>query len=324
MLQLTHFPLCPHSRSIRLALGELKLDAELVIEKPWEWRAEFLTLNPAGEVPVLMVNSVLPICGAYAIAEYLDDMQAHAGGAIPPTPHTSSSSSSPLSPPSPANGAPLPASQLPGLALPNPAAALFASGQHLGPSAGAAHSASASAPGSAAASHLRHAGHPAGRHPSGASVAKGNTDTIRLFPGDPETRAEVRRLIDWFHIKCDREVTRPYLHEKYYASLPGQPRHPPNSANLRTMAANVRYHLRYIGFLVDSRRWLAGDELSFADLAAAAHLSALDYLGLVPWEDVPASQMWYMRLKSRPAFQTLLDDYLPGVTPPPYYGDVDF
>ena len=48
---------------------------------------------------------------------------------------------------------------------------------------------------------------------------------------------------------------------------------------------NLRYHLAYIGHLTETRSWLAGDALSFADLAAAAHLSALDYLGEVPWEE---------------------------------------
>jgi len=47
-------------------------------------------------------------------------------------------------------------------------------------------------------------------------------------------------------------------------------------------------------------RWLAGDHLSLADLAAAAHLSSLDYLGDVPWADFAAAKSWYQRIKSRP------------------------
>ena len=82
--------------------------------------------------------------------------------------------------------------------------------------------------------------------------------------------------------------------------------------------------MTYIGYLADHRRWLAGDEMSFADLAAAAHLSCMDYLGQIPWDDFPAARGWYVRLKSRPSFQALLEDRLPGKPPPHYYSDLDF
>src|ERR1700730_4308941 len=71
MHTLTHFKLCPFSRAIRLALGELKIEAELVEERPWEWRPEFLALNPAGELPVLQLEGGPVLSGAYAISEYL-------------------------------------------------------------------------------------------------------------------------------------------------------------------------------------------------------------------------------------------------------------
>jgi len=145
-----------------------------------------------------------------------------------------------------------------------------------------------------------------------------------FFPGDAIERAEVRRLVDWFHQKFDREVTRDLFHERYFAHVNKANRHTPNSENLRTLASNLRYHLKYISYLTDHRRWLAGDEMSFADLAAAAHLSCLDYLGEVPWDDFPVARSWYVRLKSRPSFHPLLDDRLPGKPPPPYYSDLDF
>ena len=44
-----------------------------------------------------------------------------------------------------------------------------------------------------------------------------------LFPGNREDRAEVRRLVDWFHGKFDREVTRELLFEKVYARLMVRP-----------------------------------------------------------------------------------------------------
>ena len=47
MFTLFHHPFCPHSRFIRLALGELSLELRLVEERVWERREAFLLLNPA-------------------------------------------------------------------------------------------------------------------------------------------------------------------------------------------------------------------------------------------------------------------------------------
>ncbi|MDP4725424.1 MAG: glutathione S-transferase family protein, partial [Alphaproteobacteria bacterium] len=61
-----------------------------------------------------------------------------------------------------------------------------------------------------------------------------------------------------------------------------------------------------------------------ADLAAAAHLSVVDYLGDVPWDKHENAKSWYARIKSRPSFRALLHDRLPGITPSATYGDLDF
>src|SRR5258708_13631547 len=87
---------------------------------------------------------------------------------------------------------------------------------------------------------------------------------------------------------------------------------------------NIRYHLAYIGWLVRTRDWLAGERLSLADLAAAAHLSVADYLGEVPWNEDEATKNWYARVKSRPSFRTLLADTLAGLPPPHNYATLDF
>lgn len=231
MTRLTHFRLCPLSRSVRLALAEVGIETDLVEERPWEQRPQFLALNPSGELPVLELDSGLVLCGAYAIAEYVAD-------------------------------------------------------------------------------ELRQ---------------KPRDDRlIELFPGDIEDRAEVRRLVDWFHRKFDRDVSREMLFEKVYALCGGQPDHSPDPHMLRAVRANLRYHLSYVGFLAHQRRWLAGESLSFADLAAAAHLSAIDYLDEVPWDEYPAAKSWYARLKSRPSFRPILAERIPGVPPPPHYTNLDF
>ena len=231
MHTLTHFRLCPFSRSIRIALGELGCETALIEERPWEGRAHFLAMNPAGELPILEMTQGPMLCGAYAISEYL--------GALPP-------------------------------GADSPAAA-------------------------------------------------------RLFPGQPDEQAEVRRLVDWFHRKFDREVTRELLHEKVFARLKaGGDGHAPDAEVMRAIRANLRYHLKYLNFLTDQRDWLAGDELSFADMAAGAHLSSIDYLDEIRWSDVPRVKAWYVRLKSRRSMQHILADRLPGQPPPAHYADLDF
>jgi glutathione S-transferase len=231
MNRLIHFRFCPRSRSIRLALVELDITAELQEERPWEWRSEFLAQNPAGELPVLILPEAQPLCGTYAIAEYLDE------GTI------------------------------------------------------------------------------------GDTVRECKSE---LFPGTAQSRAEVRRLADWFHNKCHMEATDPILDVKVYGRLRSDGARAPDLTHLRSAQTNLRHHLRYINHLAHQRSWLAGDAMSFADLAAAAHVSVMDYLGEVPWDDVPAAKSWYMRIKSRPSFRALLADRLPGMAPHSHYAELDF
>lgn len=155
--------------------------------------------------------------------------------------------------------------------------------------------------------------------PSATSVGGGAQP---LIPGNREDRAEVRRLIDWYHGKFDREVTRELLTEKVYQMMRSGAA--PDPGVLRAVRANLRYHLSYTAYLADTRRWLAGDMFSFADLAAAAHLSTVDYLGEIVWSDYPQVKTWYQRMKSRPSFRTLLSDRVPGTSPPLAYTDLDF
>ena len=229
MATLLHYPLCPFSRSIRLALAECGIEATLTEERPLEWRAGFLELNPAGSLPVLISDTDGVIVGSYAISEYLDET---------------------------------------------------ASGD-------------------------------------------GEARAFRLLPGEAVARAEARRVVDWFHRKFHEEVTAYLVDEKVFR------RYGPNggSPNIEAMRAgheNLRYHLAYLSHLAETRPWLAGEALSFADLAAAAHLSALDYLGEVPWEDYEAAKSWYALLKSRPSFRPLLADRVAGFIPSGTYADLDF
>ena len=67
-----------------------------------------------------------------------------------------------------------------------------------------------------------------------------------------------------------------------------------------------------------------GTGLSYADLSAAAHLSAADYLGDVPWNEDETAKDWYARVTSRPSFRSILAETVAGIRPSPTYADLDF
>ncbi len=230
MLTLLQHPLCPLSRFVRLLLNEYGIAARLVEERFWERRQEFLQINPAGAIPVLVADGQPAIPGAAIIAEYIEET------------------------------------------------------------------------------------HPA------------HDGADRLMPTSPGQRVEVRRLASWFNDKFYMEVSGPLVTERVFKRhmTLQQGGGPPDTAALRAARHNIRYHLAYIGWLVRTRDWLAGDRLSLADLAAAAHLSSVDYLGDVPWNEDEAAKNWYARVKSRPSFRPLLADTLAGIPPAKHYADLDF
>lgn len=222
MRTLHHFWLCPFSRKVRIVLAEKELDFELKFEKFWERRDEFLSLNPAGQVPVLVEPDGTALCESAAICEYLDE----------------------------------------------------------------------------------------------------TFSAETLLGVDARARAETRRLVAWFDLKFYAEVTQNLVDEKVLKRFMSMGE--PNSDAMRAGRQNVGYHLDYIAYLADRRNWLAGDDFSLADIAAAAQLSCVDYLGDVPWDSHGAAKDWYARVKSRPSFQPLLKDSIAGFHPPHHYADLDF
>lgn len=222
MRKLYHLWLSPFSRKVRVLLKEKGLDCELAVERVWERRPDFLALNPAGLVPVLVEHDGRVLAESQAICEYLDEVY--------------------------------PKKQMIGF--------------------------------------------------------------------DPASRAETRRLVAWWDLKFGRESSEPLVHEKVMKRFMGMGQ--PDSAVIRIAHQNLRHHLDYISWLAERRKYLAGDEFTLADIAAAAHLSCLDYLGDIPWDDHPHARDWYAKVKSRPSFRPLLADHIPGLPPPKHYADLDF
>ncbi|MEP3673865.1 glutathione S-transferase family protein [Sulfitobacter sp.] len=143
-----------------------------------------------------------------------------------------------------------------------------------------------------------------------------------LLPSDPEQRLEVRRLVSWFDDKFHHEVTSKLLYERVNKKMMKSGY--PDSKNVKAGARAIKFHLGYMTWLLDQRRWLAGDAMTLADFAAAAHLSSLDYISDVDWNSCPEVKDWYVKIKSRPAFRSILADQVPGFTPPKHYNDLDF
>ncbi len=143
-----------------------------------------------------------------------------------------------------------------------------------------------------------------------------------LFPKNAEARCEVRRLVGWFDDKFYHEVTTKLTGERVYRKVMGTGY--PDSTNVKAGARAVKYHIDYMAFLLEERRWLAGNEMTMADFAAAAQLSCLDYTSDVDWHRHEVVKDWYAKIKSRPAFRSILADEVPGFQPAAHYADLDF
>jgi glutathione S-transferase len=143
-----------------------------------------------------------------------------------------------------------------------------------------------------------------------------------LYGKTLEGRAETRRLVAWFDTKLNREITDPLWREKLVKRWAR--RGFPRSEGMREAVQSIRFHLAYIDWLYQRRRWLAGDELTMADLAAAAHISVIDYMGDIVWDGAGAARDWYAKMKSRPAMRPILLERIRGINPPQHYDDPDF
>ncbi len=146
-----------------------------------------------------------------------------------------------------------------------------------------------------------------------------------VMPEDPAARGEALRWLDWAMGPFHDQVTRRIVFEKGGQRFTGAAqRSAPDMNVIRQGREALRAALKALGDAAESRGNLAARECTIADLAVAAHLSALDYFGEVPWTDYAYTAEWYVRIKSRPSFRTLLADRVPGQPPTTSYAELDF
>lgn len=143
-----------------------------------------------------------------------------------------------------------------------------------------------------------------------------------LLGETPRGRAEVRRLTNLFDTGFYMEVFKPLVGERVFKALKtGQA---PDSGLIRVGRENLKRYMGYVDWIAARRSYLGGRNLSMADLGIAAHLSVLDYLGEITWENYPDAKLWYAKIKSRPSFNSLLNDKLAGIMPSEGYANLDF
>ena len=149
-------------------------------------------------------------------------------------------------------------------------------------------------------------------------------ETVEKSPmivGTAANRAEIRRLVALFDENFYDAVTNPMLNERMRKRL--FMRAPPDSRLLRDAMRLANEHLDYLDYLIDNRPWLAGAQMSLADLAAAAQISVADYLGAIDWCGHEQTRGWYSVFKSRPSFRPLLAEKMDVIQPPKHYADVN-
>jgi len=144
----------------------------------------------------------------------------------------------------------------------------------------------------------------------------------RLLPGDNKQRAEIRRICDWFDTKFYKEVYQYIVVEKIHKRF--KDGLSPDSKILKAGINNLKFHLEYIDWMTERNNNLSGNRFTLADITAAAHLSIIDYLGDIDWDNYKYAKTWYAKVKSRPSFKDILKDTIKGVIPSKNYSNLDF
>ena len=146
-----------------------------------------------------------------------------------------------------------------------------------------------------------------------------------LAPADDAARRACLRWVDWAMGPFHEKITQRIVYEKAAPRYTGAGySRAPDMNVIRAGREELKTALKAIGMAAETNGNLACRETTLGDLAVAAHLSALDYFGEVPWSDFAAAGEWYVRMKSRPSFRSILSDRVPGQPPVAHYTELDF
>lgn len=143
----------------------------------------------------------------------------------------------------------------------------------------------------------------------------------RLLPFAPQERAEARRMWQWAEESL-AGINNTLLAERISQWVRREKS--PDSLALRQGTHALKNRMTFLDAMAGERAYIAGRNLTIADLSVAAHLSAYDYFGDVPWELTPDLKAWYAKIKSRPSFRPILADRVVNVKPASHYTDLDF
>jgi len=145
-----------------------------------------------------------------------------------------------------------------------------------------------------------------------------------LAPEDAGARGESLKFLDWAMGPLLDGVVRRIVYEKASPRFTGAAiQRTPDMSVIRQGREALKPALTTIGAAGELNGYLASRECTLGDLAVAANLSTLDYFGEVPWADHPAAAEWYIRMKSRPSFRSILGDRVPGQPPVSHYAELD-
>lgn len=145
---------------------------------------------------------------------------------------------------------------------------------------------------------------------------------VNLMGNNIFDQNEVRRLISWCDTTLATNLTTPFIFEKIYKRIwhLGSPKH----EILKDLRKNMHNYLEIVNQILADREYFACNILTWADITLASHISCMDYLNEINWMNYDHLYAWYLKIKSRPSFVTILHEQVPSIPPAIHYSSIDF
>lgn len=139
--------------------------------------------------------------------------------------------------------------------------------------------------------------------------------------GSNKDAVKIKEIILFMNDKLYNNVIYPIMNEKVISYMNHLA---PEARNIRNAKRLCHVYLKYFENDLKKFHWLSHNEFSAADLVAAAHISVLDYLNEINWNEYKTLKDWYSIIKSRPSMRPLLKEKYPAFQPPAHYDNPDF